>query len=195
MNRFLSKKAAKELFLITAFPIHFWAVLQMIPHLEWLKGWDFVGVMKYVFINALAESSIVFLGFFIFGGLLNPKKWEEDSKLLLTGIASWGLSLFFMIDQYFSFIVDVDGPIYEALLQMEEVRAFLGLSPWLVVSGLLAGPLTLYMLFLVKKNQKVREGTQKVFEGAILLMYVYVLLDILSIGLIATQNIFWQRGL
>ena len=173
LKRFLSKKAAKELFLIIALPIHFWAVLQMIPHLEWLEAWDFVGVMKYVLINSLAESSIVFLGFFIFGGLLFPKKWKEDSKILLIGIASWGLSLYLIIDQFFRFLVEIDGPI-------------------LAVSGLIAGPLTLLMLFMVEKNQKVREGTQKVFEGAILMMYVYVVLDVLSIGLIAYQNIFWQ---
>jgi hypothetical protein len=173
LKRFLSKKAAKELFLITAFPIHFWAVLQMIPHLEWLEARDFVGVIKYVFLNSLAESSVVFLGFFIFGGLLLPKKWEEDSKILLIGIASWGLSLFLITDQFFRFIVDIDGPI-------------------LAISGLIVGLLTLFMLFMVEKNQKVRKGTRSVFEGAILMMYVYVVLDVLSIGLIAYQNIFWQ---
>jgi hypothetical protein len=173
LKRFLGKKAAKELFLITAFPIHFWAFLQMIPHLEWLEAWDFIGVIKYVFLNSLAESAVVFLGFFILGGLLLPKQWEEDSKLLLIGIASWGLSLFLITDQIFRFTMDIDGPI-------------------LGVSGLVVVSLTLLMLFMVEKNQKVRKGTRNVFEGAILMMYVYVGLDVLSIGLIVYQNIFLQ---
>ncbi len=130
----LSKKASWNLLLICAFPIHFWAVLQMIKHLEWLSIGEFWGVMKYVLATALVESLIVSLGFWFIGGVILPRAWREKTKVIVLGVCAWGAALFLMIDQYFRFVVDLEGDVYRRLLQMEENQVFFGFSPWLVVS-------------------------------------------------------------
>ena len=83
MVNFITQRYSRQglwfLFLISAFPIHFWTLILVFRDISWLtertNAWDAIGVASYGMVFAFVESVVIFLVLALLG-LLTPKQWE-----------------------------------------------------------------------------------------------------------------------
>ncbi|MEK6222726.1 MAG: hypothetical protein N2D54_10820, partial [Chloroflexota bacterium] len=107
----------KQLFLVTLFPLHFWAVIILLADVGWVaertNAWDAVGYTAYILLVALVESIAAFIVFAALSSLL-PRSWESNKRLAVMGyyallLPLWGVINqlnFFPIDSFSSFVND-----------------------------------------------------------------------------------------
>src|SRR5512134_2915468 len=103
MTAFITQRYSRQglwsLFLICAFPLHFWTLILVFRDISWLtertSAWDAIGAASYGMVFAFTESLVIFLVAVLLG-FLTPKRWQIDKRvaflsLLILITAIWGM--------------------------------------------------------------------------------------------------------
>ncbi|HUI87667.1 MAG TPA: hypothetical protein VLX61_02965 [Anaerolineales bacterium] len=101
-----SKQGLLSLFLICAFPVHFWTLLLVLRDMSWAiqrtNAWDAIGLASYGLLYALVECILLFCVVACLGFIL-PSGWNVDKgiaflSLLFLLTAAWAMlaQLFFI---------------------------------------------------------------------------------------------------
>jgi hypothetical protein len=177
-----------QLFLVTAFPIHVWALLLAFGDVSWVaartNAWDAVGLVSYAMFYALLETIAISLIVLILGFLL-PASWGVERRVGLLGtlfltLALWAIlgQLFFMFDYHFpAWMIDF------LVRSSHPVRVIWGIEmPMVSLSFLLPAA-------LLTRSKKAQNAVSEIFGRIVVLSSFYLVLDVAGIVVIALRNI------
>lgn len=176
-SRFGSKVEYFQLFLVCAFPIHIWAIINffnsMPSMLLKMNNVQLLGVAAYVFVFALFESLLVF-GFLFLISVILPRRYLA-SRLVPIGslvviLASISVALIHLYDVW----------------ELDSIEFNQWAALW-VIFGLSALALTMIWM---RRNQRVEAIIRSGAERLSLLSLVYVSVDVLGLLVILFRNSF-----
>lgn len=172
------------LFLVVAFPIHFWSIIMQLYEIEDTPAWEALGRGGYSLLFALAESVLIFV-------LLLPvfilliKRVGETKALVITSWLYLGVAAAASVAQAFATIDKSAGTLWHRLFTL--VGRFEGVSFILFMLLLLA---TLYTPVLLSlRSYKVSLTMYKGIERIASLTFFYLFLDAIGIMVIVIRNI------
>jgi hypothetical protein len=157
-----------------AFPLHIWAIINILIVIPaWLLRssiWELAGAISYPLVDALLESCILWAGFIALSYML-PKKWFADRFVALSSILGWLLTAWVMLAQ-FIYLRIIQWNLEQILPGLLLVASSIGLVYW-----------------LVQKYGRFENRIKKLAQGLILLVYFYMLFDLLGLALIIIRNV------
>ena len=176
-SRFFSKKGLKSLFLLCVFPIHFWSILifflNNFPERVNLGAWDSIGLLAYHNILSFFEALLFFLILIVLG-LLVPKHWSEDKKILFFGNLAWITWFGLILAQYMD-----SAPMKRGRM-------------WFIV-GSISIVMMVFFEYASLNNEDIGAFHLDLFERVQVLSYFFLMLDLISVFVILLRNIFWIR--
>jgi hypothetical protein len=183
-----TKRGLWSLFLVSAFPIHLWAIILILNDFAWVADrtdvWDAIGVGAYGLLYAFIESVIVFLMVVLVGFLL-PKSWQEGKKIAL-------LSVLYLVTALWA----IAGQLYFLL----EMQPSLGLVQFLIESGhplrimygsalpIIGLTVALPTLWVITSERSV-QVVQAVTERFSLLTIFYLFFDLVALVIVIVRNL------
>lgn len=184
-----SKHGLWSIFLMCAFPLHFWTLLLAFRDISWLTErsnlWDAIGVLAYGLVFTFVESLLVFLIVALLG-LLISTKWEESRRIALLSMLMFILSLWAMYGQaYFVWNMSPSEQVLKLMAQSgHPYRVLFGIT-------LIEAVLTVaFPAFLILRWEKffhfVLEGINRIS----LLASFYLVLDLIGLVIVVIRNIF-----
>ena len=185
------RKELFQVFLIIAFPIHTWSILQVLSNFEWVAErttvWDAVGFTAYALAFALFES-ILFLVLLSPVYLLLRKNNKADIVLAVIGSVFMIVAIWEMIYQINSnnsnfFETTIDQIVSRYKLQYR-YKAGLIMSVAIFITASIGLP-----TFLIIKYDKLKSILIDLYERIELLSYFYLALDLLSIVIVVNRNL------
>lgn len=185
------RKELFQVFLIIAFPIHTWSILQVLSNFEWVAErttvWDAVGFTAYALSFALFES-ILFLVLLSPVYLLLRKNNKADIVLAVIGSVFMIVAIWEMIYQINSnnsnFIETTIDQIVSRYKLQYRYKAGLILSVAVFITTSIGLP-----TFLIVKYDKLKSILIDLYERIELLSYFYLALDLLSIVIVVNRNL------
>jgi len=183
-----SRQGLWSLFLMCAFPLHFWTLLLAFRDISWLTErsnlWDAIGVVSYGLLFAFVESLMVFLVVALLG-LLISAKWEEARRIALLSILMLVLSLWAMYGQaHFIWNLTPAGWILRLAAQSGH--------PYRIIFGItfIAVVLTVAVpTFLVLHWDKFFHFVREAIDRLSLLTSLYLVLDLFGLVIVVIRNI------
>lgn len=186
MKRY-SKQGLWNLYLICAFPLHFWTIILAFRDFSWVtertNSWDAIGVVSYGLIFAFIESIVVFLVALLLG-FLASKKWNEDRRLALVGILVFITSLWAMLSYLFFML---QAPIPENTISFLVSLAH-PLRFMYAVSLALVGFTIALPTYLVLRSDAFLKSVQGLFERLSLLTLFYLFFDVMGLIIVIIRN-------
>jgi hypothetical protein len=183
-----SRQGLWSLFLMGAFPLHFWTLLLAFRDISWLTErsnlWDAIGVVSYGLLFAFVESLMVFLVVALLG-LLISTKWEESRRIALLSILMFVLSLWAMYGQaHFVWnlspsdwvlkLMAQSGHPYRVIFSITFIEVFLSIA---------------VSTFLVLRWDKFFRFMQEAIDRISLLTSLYLVLDLIGLVIVVIRNI------
>jgi hypothetical protein len=187
-TKLYSRQGLWSLFLMCAFPLHFWTLLLAFRDISWLTErsnfWDAIGVVSYGLLFAFVESLIVFLIVALLG-LLVSTKWEEPRRIALLSLLVFILSLWAMYGQaYFIWNLTPAGWVLRLAAQSgHPYRYLFGITLIEVI------PTVAIPAFLVLYWEKFFRFVQEAIDRFSLLTSLYLVLDIFGLVIVVIRNI------
>ena len=183
-----SRQGLWSLFLMCAFPLHFWTLLLAFRDISWLTErsnlWDAIGVVSYGLLFAFVESLMVFFVVALLG-LLISAKWEEARRIALLSILMLVLSLWAMYGQaHFIWNLTPAGWILRLAAQSGH--------PYRIIFGItfIAVVLTVAVpTFLVLHWDKFFHFVREAIDRLSLLTSLYLVLDLFGLVIVVIRNI------
>ena len=183
-----SRQGLWSLFLMCAFPLHFWTLLLAFRDISWLTErsnlWDAIGVVSYGLLFAFVESLMVFLVVALLG-LLISAKWEEARRIALLSILMLVLSIWAMYGQaHFIWNLTPAGWILRLAAQSGH--------PYRIIFGItfIAVVLTVAVpTFLVLHWDKFFHFVREAIDRLSLLTSLYLVLDLFGLVIVVIRNI------
>lgn len=186
--QYYSKQGLWSLFLMCAFPLHFWTLLMAFRDISWLtertNAWDAIGVVSYGMLFAFVESVIVFAIAILLGFLIS-KCWNHQQRVALMSMlvlitALWSiaaqthalLSLSFPVG-FLNFIAQQEHPV--------RVLYVFGL--------LLVSPTILIPTYLFISSNKILNFLQNLIDQLSLLTAFYLLFDVIGLLIVIIRNV------
>lgn len=175
-----------KLFMICAFPAHFWTIVVIILNADLIDKrnfWYYTGYSGYLLGMALLESILLFI--FIIGlSFLFPKNWTGNTPLNIAGaialiIGFWGIS-----NQLF-FYIDFKSPEWFSWIMLRVHYRQKQLYPFLVAAIAASAAVPLYAL---SQSKKTRDALLPILENIGLLSYLYLAVDIISFVVVLLRN-------
>lgn len=183
-----SRQGLWSLFLVCAFPLHFWTLILAFRDISWLtertNAWDAIGVASYGMIFAFTESLLIFLVVVLLGFLI-PKRWQIDKRvaflsLLILITAIWG-----MIGQLLF--------LWNIFLPPQAIQFLRGSSHPLriiyMICLLVVTPTVLLPVYAFIRSNKAVMFMQNLVERLSLLTMFYLLFDLLALMIVIIRNI------
>ncbi|MGB8212028.1 MAG: hypothetical protein WCE68_00585 [Anaerolineales bacterium] len=157
-----------------AFPIHVWAIINLLAILPaWLLRasiWDLAGAISYPLVEALLESSLLWIGLVLLSFVL-PRKWLADKFVALSSILVWLLVAWAVLVQF----------IYEQIIRW---------GPEQIIPGLLLMAFSFALVtWLVQRNGSLEGWIKKLTQGLAVLTYFYIIFDLLGLVVIIIRNL------
>ena len=184
------RKELFQVFLIIAFPIHTWSILQVLSNFEWVAErttvWDAVGFTAYALSFALFES-ILFLVLLSPIFLVLRKNNQADIVLAVIGSVFMVVAIWEMVYQINSnnsniFVTTIDQIVSKYKLRYRyKARLIMSVAVFITTSIGLPP-------FLIVKYDKLKSIIIELFERIELLSYFYLALDLLSIVTVIIRN-------
>jgi hypothetical protein len=181
-----SKQGLGSLFLMCAFPLHFWTLLLAFGDISWLTErsnfWDAIGVVSYGMVFAFIESGIVFMVAVLLGFLV-PRRWK-DRRAALLGILVLITALWGMAGQlYFPLKIPLPEQIIQVLVHSAHpVRViYLALLP--VVFLTVAVP-----TYFILQSDRIFKIVQDFIERVTLLTMFYLFLSFIGLVIVIVRN-------
>lgn len=186
--RLLDRQEYLNLFLLIAFPIHLWSFVVIFQEGDWFSHrtnvYDTLGLLSYAGLTAIIESIIVFAFFFILAFML-PAQWNSKKRLSTLGYLYLVVLLGAMSSQWF-FLIDRSLGTF-AFRVIYNLNRFYSITLPLLVVGFLGG--VIGVLFLQNRFSKLIDIMLNLMERASLVSYIYLILDVISVGIIILRNI------
>jgi hypothetical protein len=169
--------SSRDLFLsfgAIAFPVHVWAIINILYILPaWLLRfsiWELAGAIGYPLVDALLESSLLWIGLIVLGYIL-PRKWLADRFVALSSVLAWLLAAWAVLAHF----------IYKIIQQ-------LGLEQ--VLPGLLLVAFSFCIVYwLVQRSGRLEHRIIKLTQGLEVLAYFYVIFDLLGLVVVILRNL------
>lgn len=157
-----------------AFVVHVWAFINILAILPvWVLRtsiWELAGAISYPLVEALLESSILWIGFVALSYLL-PKKWLAVKFAVLSSALAWLLCLWVIFFHY----------QYERILEWGSTQILLGV---LLVIFSFEG-----LHWLIQRYERFEKILKRLVRAIAILTYCYVLFDLLGLVVIVVRNI------
>jgi hypothetical protein len=183
-----TRKGLWSLFLITAFPIHLWAIILVFDDFSWVADrtntWDAVGVGAYGLLYAFIESLIVF-PIVVLLGLLLPHRWSQERRLGALSVGILGTALCAILAQR-NFLPKLGlAQILGPLLMSS------GHPLWILygLAILLMGLLVFLPVYLVSSSQRLTSWTSNLMERLALLTTFYLFFDLVALVVVIGRNL------
>jgi hypothetical protein len=178
----LSKQYLLLLFLMAAFPIHFWSIISQLWQYGNGKGFFERGAYSLTF--ALFESIVVTLILWIFS-LFLPRRWGEKRILALIGLVYWVVAFWGMVGQiYFMLNLSEGTFLYRAF-------GYVGRHPWPFFITFMLGILISILLppWFILRSEKFTNTTIAFIERIAVLSGVYLFLDLVGVLAVITWSL------
>lgn len=188
ITRRYSSQGLWSLFLTSAFPLHFWALILAFRDVSWLTErtnvWDAIGVASYGMIFAFTESALVFCIIALLG-FLTPKQWKTDRRIAFLGLLILITSLWGMIGQLL-FLWNVFLPVQtiQFLRSSSHPLRIIYATCLMVVT-----PTVLLPIYAFIRSNKAVRVMQNLMERLSLLTMFYLFFDLLGLIIVITRNI------
>ena len=186
-NRY-SRQDLWSLFLICAFPLHFWTLILVFRDMSWViertNLWDGIGVASYGMLFAFAESLVLFVVIALLG-LLTPAHWTGDRRiaflsLLVIITAVWGM----LRQLLFLWNVSLPAPILRFVAQSEHpLRLLYAISLAVVL------PTVLVPVYLFLRSHRSVRFMQELTERLSVLTWLYLLFDLAGLVIVILRNL------
>jgi len=183
-----SRQDLWSLFLISAFPLHFWTLILVFRDISWLtertNAWDAIGVASYGMVFAFVESVVIFLVLALLG-LLTPKQWESNRRIaflafLILIISTWGI----ISQLLFLWNVFLPAQAIEFLRHSSHPLRIIYAVCLMVVT-----PTVLLPAYSFIRSKKAVTFMQNIIERLSLLTMLYLFFDVLGLIIIIIRNI------
>ena len=180
-------KGLWSLFLVCAFPLHFWTLILAFRDISWVtertNAWDAVGVVSYGLLFALFESILVFFVVALLG-FTTPKQWNVDKRIAF-------LSLLFLITALWGMIGQLLF-LWNINLSTKTIQ-FLALSEhplWWLYGGSLAIVVLSFILptYFFLRSNKLYLFMQELIERLSLLTTLYLIFDLAGLIIVTVRN-------
>src|SRR5688500_1207600 len=187
-TRIYSRQGLWSLFLVCAFPLHFWTLILVFRDISWLtertNAWDAIGVASYGMIFAFTESVVIFLIVALLG-LLTPKHWETDRRIAFLALLILITSIWGMISQLL-FLWNVSLPVQaiQFLRNSDHPLRILYAACLMVVT-----PTVLLPIYSFIRSKKAVTFMQNLMERLSLLTMFYLFFDLLALIIVIIRNI------
>jgi hypothetical protein len=181
-----SKQGLWALFLMCAFPLHFWTLLLAFGDISWLTErtnfWDAIGAISYGMVFAFFESVMIFVIVALLGFLI-PRRWN-DRRAALLGILVLITALWGMAGQsYFPLKVTLPGQIIQTLIYSGHPVRIMHLA--LLPLVFLTVALPTYFILQSDKGFKI---AQDFIERINLLTMFYLFLSFIGLVIVIIRN-------
>jgi len=183
-----SRQGLWSLFLIGAFPLHFWTLILVFRDISWLtertNAWDAIGVASYGMIFAFTESVVIFLVVVLLG-FFTPKQWETDRRITFLALLILITSVWGMIGQLL-FLWNIFLPaqaIHFLRSSSHPLRIIYAVCLMVVTPTVL-----LPVYAFIRSNQAVM-FMQNLMERLALLATFYLFFDLLGLIIVILRNI------
>lgn len=183
-----SRRGLWSLFLICAFPLHFWTLILVFRDISWLTErtnvWDAIGVASYGMVFAFVESVMIFLVITLLG-LLMPKQWGHNRRIALLAFLILITSIWGMIGQLlFLWNISLPAQAIQFLRNSSHPLRIIYAACLLVVT-----PTVLLPLYSFLKSNKAVAFMQNLMERLSLLTLFYLFFDLLGFVIVVIRNI------
>ena len=189
LDQYYSKQEVWKLFLISAFPLHVWALLLFFWDFSWIEErsgtWNAIGVGAYALVIALIESVIVLLVALLLGFLI-PKVWSPKERASVLALIILLISFWAILGQLY-FINKPD--LTWLILPLATLSSPLFML--YLVSGVIIVISLVIPIWFALSSEKFNKGLDAVLERVSFLMVIYLLLDVIAIIIVVWRNNFW----
>jgi hypothetical protein len=183
----LNKSELWQLFVVTAFPIHVWAIIVILMDISWVAErthyWDAIGSVGYGLTFTLIESILVFV-LLVLIGLVIPKNFWDNKRVTLLGVLFLITTFWAIVGQLYLIIKpSITTEITLFLVSQKHLTWFLYGCLLLVVT-----PTVLFGSRLAVCSEKFQASFLKTLNRITPLMELYLFLDIVGITIVAIRN-------
>lgn len=192
MTNFFTQRYSKQglwsLFLMCAFPLHFWTLILVFRDIQWMTErtnfWDALGVASYAMVFAFLESLLLFLILTLLGFLV-PTQWTRETRIALLTVLFLILSIWAMLSQLY-FLAAVQTPGWFIFLMARTghpVRILYALA-LILVTPTLALP-----AWLALRSEKFLKSVNSLIERLSLLSGLYLFFDVVGLIIVIIRNL------
>jgi hypothetical protein len=157
-----------------AFPIHVWAIINiLIIFPAWLlrlSTWELAGVISYPLVDAILESCLFWVMFLVLG-LVLPRKWLADKFVPLSSTLAWllaGWAVYIHLN-------------FERILQWGPMQIFPTLFLVILSFGL--------VYWVVRRYGRLQGWIKKIAQRLVVLTYFYMVFDLLGLAVVIIRNL------
>lgn len=182
-----SRQGLWSLFLVCAFPLHFWTLILVFRDISWLtertNAWDAIGVASYGMLFALTESVVIFL-FVALLGLLTPKHWQIDRRIAFLTLLILIASIWGMISQLlFLWNISLPAQAVQFLRSSSHPLRILYVASLTIVTTTVLLPVYSFM-----RSDRAVPFMQNLAERLSVLTMFYLLFDLLGLIIVIIRN-------
>ncbi len=192
MTNFFTQRYSKQglwsLFLMCAFPLHFWTLILVFRDIQWMTErtnfWDALGVASYAMVFAFLESLLLFLILTLLGFLV-PTQWTRETRIALLTVLFLILSVWAMLSQLY-FLAAVQTPGWFIFLMARTghpVRILYALA-LILVTPTLALP-----AWFALRSEKFLKSVNSLIERLSLLSGLYLFFDVVGLIIVIIRNL------
>lgn len=192
MTNFFTQRYSKQglwsLFLMCAFPLHFWTLILVFRDIQWMTErtnfWDALGVASYAMVFAFLESLLLFLILTLLGFLI-PTQWTRETRIALLAVLFLILSVWAMLSQLY-FLAAVQTPGWFIFLMARTghpVRILYALA-LILVTPTLALP-----AWFALRSEKFLKSVNSLIERLSLLSGLYLFFDVVGLIIVIIRNL------
>ena len=183
-----SRQGLWTLFLMCAFPLHFWTLLLAFRDISWVSErtniWDAIGVVSYGLFFAFLESVAIFVIVALLG-LLLPKKWDLNRRISLLAFLILITAVWAMISQLlFIWNVSLPAGAIEYLRNSDHPVRITYAVLLMVIT-----PTVLLPAYSLVRTSKAVVVMQNLMERLSLLTMFYLFFDALGVIVILVRNL------
>ena len=187
-TKFYTKQGLWSLFLMCAFPLHFWTLILSFRDFSWVSertnAWDAVGVISYGLLFTFAESVIIFCVMALLG-FLASNKWDENRRIALLSLLIFLLSAWAIYGQAY-FVWKLSSPAF--------VLNWLARSghPYRYLFGMTLAEVSLTIcipVYFALRSEKFYRLLLDIIDRLSLLTMFYLALDLAGLIIIVIRNI------
>ena len=173
-NRGLSRGDLSLAFVAIAFPVHVWAIINILDFLPaWLlrlSAWELAGVISYPLVDALLESGVLWLVLVALAFVL-PRKWLADKIVALSSVLVWLLAAWAVLVQF----------IFGRILQWGPAQLVPGYLLVVFLFGL--------VIWLIHRYERLEGWIKRLVQGLVILTYFYLFFDLLGMVVVIIRNL------
>ena len=165
-SRRLSPGDLAQSFGAIAFPLHVWAIVNILAILPaWLLRssiWELAGVISYPLVDALLESVVLWIGLVLLSFVL-PRKWLANKFVALSSVLVWVLAAWAVLVQF----------SYDSILEWSLGQMAPGLLLIILSFGL--------VYWIVQRQGRLESWIKRLTQGLAVLTFFYLIILVFNL--------------